>query len=369
MLYGKGSVNPPGFTLRSGKHFAPSIAGFRMDPLSRFRPETVAFPLGSMITRVTADHAEWSVMIGLGRKPTDSKPYIRMASVRRKDEQSKDHYVGLFLEGNPLSSTAKTGGFTITGTVPDREIGFHEECWKIMQGVIELMHVSGALKEGSHVNDPVAIGDHFLRGDFDRVVESCLNGNFYEVLKSLDPNSIERVDDLNYEIALGIEYDPEPPQATILAEETVPEYGQNGNLRDKLEDMFDLAHLVEHVTNNIFGGHNGLLEKVMDRLRTEADYGPDRLSDRVLDSPVFHSGVLLHPLKDEAYNHRVYIRRGGHSSQFRAGTLEPGGRFRSGGAIVALPKDPGDDTCVYVDGGDGPPPYMYVHSARTDAVG
>jgi len=86
-----------------------------------------------------------------------------------------------------------------------------EQAWCMVQVILQYLEMTGSLK-GNQLKDPRHVRDLFHNDVIHHVVEHVENGTFMAFLNESHPDSIERVDNLDFEIGTGTVYD-EPPVA------------------------------------------------------------------------------------------------------------------------------------------------------------
>jgi hypothetical protein len=367
MHISKGFVNPKGFDYLGNKVLVPDPVGFRIRPLLRYRPEGDPFTLGSMTTRVKTDQVEWSVMIGLGRSPVDSQPYIRTALVKRATAHDFGRPVGLYVDGDPIHAARSTGSrLNLMNYLFDKDVPAHEEAWRVLQGVFGLLESSGDLY-GNRVGNPKAIGEHFLNGNIDRAVVSSLHGGFGDLVKSVSPDSIEQVADLCYETALGINYDDAYTGPTILVPESSAVLPKTNQSDPNQTDMVDLLRLADLATS-YSGGCGKLFQELVRRIHT---YGHGDLDPNIwvwaLAEPEFTGQAMVQSLPGGDGLNRVWFKRGNPSGLDVKGKTITNHGYRSGGIVITLPG--GDGLGADPDyGGESPPPYAIHNDAGGGTV-
>jgi hypothetical protein len=163
----------------------------------------------------------------------------------------------LALEGNMLSPESNVElGYLFR----DYESKKDEFSYLVSQGTILVSLIKGfekygALKSGAHA-DVMAFHRMYETGALNQLIRGILQGEPTAAIQAVDTNSMDLVPDLNYEIALGIEPEPDPApveqklavivhkSVTILPEEEPP----RPSLSDvRVQDLTDMLSIIGYL--------------------------------------------------------------------------------------------------------------------------
>jgi hypothetical protein len=194
-------------------HRVQPIPGYthNLIPKLRLCPEMASRGLYTARFETSTD-VQVVVNTALAPKPAGGASYVRLLSVEWKIHGQSMPQWGMALEGDPFSSYVKPGlGMIIRNLKPD-ELPYCEKSAKILKVVNYSLGLFGATS-GNEAN--LSQMARFYQQDMlTPVVKAVLNEELTEhFLKSLDPNSIESVPDLNYEVGLGIVQDTRADEA------------------------------------------------------------------------------------------------------------------------------------------------------------
>jgi hypothetical protein len=328
--------DPPGFARVGRSLKVPPIAGFRMKPVHRFRRELVgAYTRGAYITTISTEHTRWSVGIGMATTPADSKAFIRTLSVQHCmwDTTTSN---GIVLEGNPIypqfvPERNMTAPVYYSEGTPETQ----DWAWKIMQVIVQLLQFKAGLN-GNLVRHEREVQAMFSDGTIDRAIMETLEGNHIEFLDGIHPDSIELVDDLDFEIGVGIPIDWDSPPQAAIADAASWVHGSQDIFKLKEEfDVLDLLGLVKFSLHLMKEAHH-LKDEVVDRLKASGQFDPGDLWEQISLGEKWDAGAKFKTLVGSNYLAHFDFEeidlppdRGGSHDRFKA--------YRSHGRMMLFP--------------------------------
>lgn len=207
-------MTPYRFHHTSEGPLVPPLPGYQHSLTSNLRIEPGIATAGLYITRVKIDQFRLTISTVLGHTPADYTTYLRLLSVQWIDTTGKTTNPGLAVEGDPFSPNSHHGSGKILRKINPGEEHALQQCGLVIEMILKSFEIYGA-SDGNRLNRKM-ISRFFDDGLMDLVVKESLKGFSTAALELCNPDSIESVPDLDYEVGLGILPEEEPDRAPKL---------------------------------------------------------------------------------------------------------------------------------------------------------
>jgi len=186
-----------------GRTFLPSLLGFHKSQATGRALELDQFTRGYAILRVKADGFSVSVFVGLASLPTDSSGFLRNLTVTIRHGNNNDFLGGVVNQGmalHPLSYSSGNG-------IRRRQVSDDSLCYIQMADLVSEAVLGGLAMHADMkgcVLNPRKTLEFFGDGRLDLLLSDLFTTDLDTALKRSDPNSLEWVSDLDFEVGLGI---------------------------------------------------------------------------------------------------------------------------------------------------------------------
>jgi len=233
---GAGPVAP----LSDGRTFLPSLLGFHKSQVLGQPVEVANFTRGYSLFRVKAGDFNVSALIGLASLPTDWSGFVRSLTVTIRDGDSNAFLGGIVNQGMPLHPLSYSCG----NGIRRRYLNEDTVCYLQMADLVSEAILGGlamhANLKGCTLNPKQAL-EFFGDGRLDCLLGDLFRTDLETALRRCDPNSLEWVSDLNYQVGLGI-LDLEPLSGCVHPDDLPHE-------EDDRDDDLGLSQLLSALGN------------------------------------------------------------------------------------------------------------------------